>query len=874
MNFRFKSSSLHRSLLALGLSVTIPAYVQAQATAVFEHNDSDHSRAGSTSFEDAAQPAQTVQEPTNQPPSSVTIPLPADAKAKPVSQLDGGPDQIQSGYGQSTGVTASSADNPPQTQPRTQGGDENIEVYTKGPLHEAFATPYTAIQEATPVISQTPPEPINEVPPEEMPEGSNIEWIPGYWAFDNDINDFLWISGVWRDIPPGRQWLPGYWTQASGGHQWVPGMWVSQDSQELSYLPQPPATLEQGPSSPAPNDNCFYVPGNWVYQSNDYQWTPGYWSNYRDNYLWTPASYQYTPAGYVYNAGYWDYGFNNRGLAYAPLAFRNGYYNNYRGQYRPNVALSSWNNLLIHLFVRPGYNNYAFGNYYGPRYAQIGYQPWFGGGNRGFSYNPILNYNNFVYGNNYNSRLQNWHSYYNDHPDYRPSATFREQQDFNRQFRDRNNNNNNDLSLITNAAIATSLNNRGQNAMFNNIPFNFTPVNSQQRDRFQDRNQNWRTSIQNRRQFEQQAIADNTQPNISGNNRDNNRGAGNSDTVTRRETFKLNLPEIMQQNSNDLPNNLNTPPRATANSDAQSQNTDSRNADSQNSSNNQNPANTPNRGNRNSDSPIRSMNESQNNNADSNTNDPGRQNRRGGNLDSVLPPVPGQQDTTNPNSNNNTPPANQTPNIPGTTNRQGGANVPDNGNSPAADANRRMNRNNNLPPTGNNQPGINQPRNNQPGNNQPGNNASPNNPPAGGRELNDAVPLPDQNKPNSTNNPNRNPQTTPPKRETQTPNNPPATTPPSGSNAPKTTPPAKSPVNTQPKTTPPPQTRPNPPAKAPQTTPPQTSPAQQGGGNKPTASPALPGGGNVKGTNPGSGNAGGGNRGGDGGGRKGPGKGD
>ena len=49
---------------------------------------------------------------------------------------------------------------------------------------------------------------------------------PGLLELGPGRNDFVWVSGVWREPPPGRQWVPGYWNQVEGGFQWVPGDWV------------------------------------------------------------------------------------------------------------------------------------------------------------------------------------------------------------------------------------------------------------------------------------------------------------------------------------------------------------------------------------------------------------------------------------------------------------------------------------------------------------------------------------------------------------------------------------------------------------------------------------------------------------------------
>src|SRR5207248_1484844 len=79
--------------------------------------------------------------------------------------------------------------------------------------------------EASPVVPKEPPEPIDELPPDQKPEGDNVQWIPGYWAWDDQASDFLWISGFWRDVPPGRRWVPGTWQKVEGGWQWVAGFW-------------------------------------------------------------------------------------------------------------------------------------------------------------------------------------------------------------------------------------------------------------------------------------------------------------------------------------------------------------------------------------------------------------------------------------------------------------------------------------------------------------------------------------------------------------------------------------------------------------------------------------------------------------------------
>src|SRR5437899_1931384 len=77
------------------------------------------------------------------------------------------------------------------------GPEEGIEVQTRGPVHEAYAQPSLASPEPGPVIPNRPPEPVPEEPPDQKPEGDHVQWVPGYWAWDVDRQDFLWVSGIW-----------------------------------------------------------------------------------------------------------------------------------------------------------------------------------------------------------------------------------------------------------------------------------------------------------------------------------------------------------------------------------------------------------------------------------------------------------------------------------------------------------------------------------------------------------------------------------------------------------------------------------------------------------------------------------------------------
>jgi hypothetical protein len=107
----------------------------------------------------------------------------------------------------------------PQEQPSFEA-QQGIEVLTRGPVHEAFAEPVESRPQPSITVPKQPPEPIQEVPPDQKPEGEDVVWIPGYWSRDDTNKDFIWVSGFWRVPPPGQ---PGYpatgkrWKEAGSG---------------------------------------------------------------------------------------------------------------------------------------------------------------------------------------------------------------------------------------------------------------------------------------------------------------------------------------------------------------------------------------------------------------------------------------------------------------------------------------------------------------------------------------------------------------------------------------------------------------------------------------------------------------------------------
>ena len=266
---------------------------------------------------------------------------------------------------------------PREVMPLEQAGIQPLE---KGPIHEAFAEPGAPTRGEGLRAPKAPPPPIPEEPPESKPEGENVQWIPGYWYWDQERQDYIWISGFWRNVPPNRVWEPGKW-YAEGG-EWVyrPGFWrpASMNSWRVD-LPSPPTPVENGPSTPPPSDGAVWIPGHWEYREGRYVWQAGYWAYPNGVMMWHPPQYLYTGSGYLYVPGYWDYPLEWRGVLYTPVCFTQPVWLTPGWRWRPRLALGlglgwgwGFGGLFSSLYIGPGWNYFFYGNWWDPWW----YTPW------------------------------------------------------------------------------------------------------------------------------------------------------------------------------------------------------------------------------------------------------------------------------------------------------------------------------------------------------------------------------------------------------------------------------------------------------------------------------------------------------------------
>jgi hypothetical protein len=365
------------------------------------------------------------------------------------------------------------------------------QVLTRGPVDEAFAEMVTFDPKPGIVVTKAPPEVIQELPPEERPEGEHVTWIPGYWAWDDERSDFLWVSGTWRALPPGREWRAGYWGQTAQGYQWTSGYWSDASVRETTYLPPPPMTVEAGPNIAAPSPDYGWSPGCWVWYQGRYAWRPGYWAPGRVDWDWCPAHYVWTPRGYIFVGGFWDYPIERRGLLFAPVYFESGVYTRRGYFYSPTIVIDL-GVFSDHLFLRPSYQHYYFGDYYAPNYSRGGFYASFSFQSSRFGYDPIYPHLHWEHRQDreWEHRVAASYEYRRDHETARPPRTLAAQRTINPATVEARQNH---------AQVVTSID---QLAKRKDNPVRFQPVAREERQKISQRTQDVQKSRDQRQTLE------------------------------------------------------------------------------------------------------------------------------------------------------------------------------------------------------------------------------------------------------------------------------------------------------------------------------------------------------------------------------------
>jgi hypothetical protein len=262
---------------------------------------------------------------------------------------------------------------PAQPQKKIEPSDAPVVVVERGPVHEGFAQPGAGVRGKGITAPKAPPAPVDEATPAAKPEGANVHWLPGYWQWDGDRNDFIWVCGCYRNSPPDRTWEPGQWKSVRGVWTYFPGYWRPTDGKNLvSNQPEPPASKDEPPTAPKDNPNAMWVPGYWQHKNGQFEWQPGYWPASFDNLYWEQGQYVASESGFVFVPGYWDYPLEERGLLNAPVFFSQAQREKRGWAYRPEYAVSFGSNAgwgrggaFDALYIGPNYNSYYFGHFSG-----------------------------------------------------------------------------------------------------------------------------------------------------------------------------------------------------------------------------------------------------------------------------------------------------------------------------------------------------------------------------------------------------------------------------------------------------------------------------------------------------------------------------
>lgn len=516
-------------------------------------------------------------------------------------------------------LTAFAAGGAMLAPPQAWAAEEGMEELTRGPVHEAFAASVSFDPEPGIYVKSAPPELIEEVPPDQRPEGDNVAWIPGYWGWDDDQSEFIWISGVWRNLPPGRQWVPGYWGEAENQWQWTSGYWADEEAEEVTYVSKPPKSIESGPNIEAPSKDHVWVSGTWINREDRYAWRPGYWEAGQENWSMTPAHYTYTPRGYVFVDSYWDYNVARRGVVFAPVRFQPAYYSRPNYSYTPSVVISL-GVFSDHLFVRPNYGHYYYGDYYEPRYQQQGFFASFSYSSSHRGYDPIYAHSRWEHRDDRDwerGRRDNF-DYYRSNQDARPPRTWAALQSRPEEGRRGKRDNYQFAETLPQYA------NRSKNQRFE-------PVTAERRKEIVTRNQQVRKFSQERRQME---------------NRPNDRATEGSDKRIQAKREKFQKSPVVGKRAAQMAAN-EAPPKRREQRNVEAR--DGKNADQPNN------ADRPNRPNR--DGEAQSENgKAKDRNPDqprgNNNNDGGNKNEPGDKPNGKNGDRPNQQDGPNMKDNN------------------------------------------------------------------------------------------------------------------------------------------------------------------------------------------------------------------------------
>ena len=294
-------------------------------------------------------------------------------------------------------------------------------------MHEAFAEVVQYDPAPGIAVAKQPPKPIEAVAPQQKPEGEGYQWIGGYWGWDEDRSDFLWISGVWRIPPPedavGARLLGRNRGPLAVGFRLLGPRLASPRASRSSTCPRhrppwrpapaarPPPTTTSGARllglapEPLPVANPLLGPG--------------------PDFLGVdPLALRVDAQRLRLRAGPLGLHLAASRVSFCPVYFHRPIYLHAGYRFVPSVVIYG-NVLHQHLFCRPQYGHYYFGDYYASLRA-VGHLPWFSlyhSRRPASRFTPITAGISATGSPTGSTQVHRWHRYHRDNEHARPLHT-------------------------------------------------------------------------------------------------------------------------------------------------------------------------------------------------------------------------------------------------------------------------------------------------------------------------------------------------------------------------------------------------------------------------------------------------------------------
>ena len=201
-------------------------------------------------------------------------------------------------------------------------------VLTEAKVHEGMIASEFYHTDVPPAAPKTPRADLVEQKPTIPAElEKRAVWLPGYWDWNANAENFVWTTGIWRFPPPRHRWVSGQWTRTDDGFVRVRGHWAPDVVRKVAYVTAPPRYRGSFPLPDALAKGQFWVPGWWSpADDGKFTWREGFVAQKFDDWVWVPAQYHWNPSGWLFVDGYWDYPLPARGQAFASLQLNDGTY--------------------------------------------------------------------------------------------------------------------------------------------------------------------------------------------------------------------------------------------------------------------------------------------------------------------------------------------------------------------------------------------------------------------------------------------------------------------------------------------------------------------------------------------------------------------